>query len=123
MVLSRAKSPLEKAVQREILREAEGAGIPLWPTDAGAFRRATRGRRGGPGVPAGFPDLSGLLPALPNRYAIPLYVEVKRKGKKPTRKQREWLDRLESQGALVAWFDDPARAREWFERIKREVMK
>jgi hypothetical protein len=116
-------APLEKFVQREILRLAAEAGVPLWPTDAGAFLRATRGRRGGAGVPAGFPDLSGLLPGVGPRYAIPVYVEVKRKGEKPTGLQRQWLEHLELQGALVAWFDDPADARAWFERIKREVMK
>ena len=67
------------------------------------------GGRGHSGIPAGFPDLLGVIP--PSGRAI--YVEVKAPGGKPTPAQLHYLDMVRSRGAVAFWADstDTAVAR------------
>ena len=96
-------------------------GITLIVTDAGAARRASRGRRGGPGPPVGWPDLTGLIPRGPFRGSL-IGIEVKRPGEQPTSEQLAWLDRIRADGGLANWFDDPARASAWLEKLLKGVL-
>lgn len=109
--------PSEAQVQAQILKAAWLLGVVLEPTDAGAHRQASRGRRGGPGLPPGWPDLSGYLPGTKTRMAVPLFVEVKRPGKKPTPIQRERIQKLCEDGCYAAWFCDPIEFTNWLRTL------
>lgn len=107
---------LEKDVQAGALEAAALLGVPLFPTDAGAARRASRGRRGAAGPPVGWPDLVGWCPARWGaRAGRFLAVEVKRPGERPRPEQLAILSGLASDGGLALWVDD---ARRFFEALE-----
>ena len=105
----------EAQVQAACLAELERRGIPAWHLDAGGTKtRKVRGLTGPGGqadIPAGWPDIVGILPG-----GRVLFCEVKRPGVwigrkrvqapgAPTKEQTAFLERAEAAGALclVAW--------------------
>jgi len=93
--------PKESEIQAAIIQAFKVKHrITLIPIDAGGkgFRGASGGR-GHSGIPEGFPDLFGVIPG----SGVALFIEVKRPGCKPNPKQREFLNWLESQGAVAFW--------------------
>lgn len=66
------------------------------------------------GLRPGWPDLE--MPEARGKY-FGFYVELKRKGKKPTEEQLFWLDYLAQRGYYTCWydnFDDAARKIEMY---------
>lgn len=99
----------EAEIQAHIIAHAATvAGTTLVPTDAGAYMRASHGRRHGPVPPAGWPDLTGYHPHTGKIITI----EVKRPGMRPTAEQAAWLELIGRVGH-AAWFDGSADATEW----------
>jgi len=105
----------EAQVQAACLAELERRGIPAWHLDAGGTRTRRVRRLTGPGgqadIPAGWPDIVGILPG-----GRVLFCEVKRPGVRvgrkrvqapgaPTKEQTAFLERAEAAGALclIAW--------------------
>jgi hypothetical protein len=90
--------------------------IHLFKTDAGSagFRSGlSEGARGYSGLPAGFPDLVGVIPG-PGRA---IFIEVKSPGKKPTGLQMAFLERRRAEGALAFWADSVDNALAQFEML------
>ena len=97
--------PLEKEVQAAIIQAFKVQHrITLHKIDAGAAGMRSglpKGGRGYSGLPAGFPDLMGVIP--PNGRA--LFIEVKRPGQKPRPNQTDFLERFRAAGCVAFWAD------------------
>ena len=88
--------------------------VALVHVDAGAagMRSGMAAHQGGYStIPAGFPDLVGVVP--PQGRAI--YIEVKAPGNQPTELQTRYLELLRGKGALAFWADSVASALAQFE--------
>ena len=114
------KNP-EKRVE-DAIREAFRLkfGILLFKTDAGGAgmrQNASEGFRGSTGLPAGFPDLLGVVG--PSGRAI--VIEVKAPGGEPTENQRYYLRLFEKNGAISFWADSVNSAIEQFEKLNKEI--
>jgi hypothetical protein len=93
--------PLEREIQAAIIQAFwYRYRIILDPIDAGAagMRRGAAGPCHS-GIPVGFPDLLGAIP--PN--GTMLSIEVKRPGQKPTKAQRDFLERRRAEGGIAFW--------------------
>jgi hypothetical protein len=79
-----AREHSESEVQRDIIKALRQAGITVNHHDSGAKAMRSRAGAGGPGAgDAGFPDISGFIPAYKwfaknSGFPVPLYIEVKR---------------------------------------------
>lgn len=95
---------LEKDVVRAIVQAFRARKITLFQTDAGVagMRNAlAEGARGYSALPAGFPDLMGVVPG----SGRACFIEVKRPGNKPTDAQTAFLARVRGLGAIAFWAD------------------
>lgn len=61
-----------------------------------------------PGVETGWPDTEFLLPG-----GRPAFIECKRPGETPTKKQLHMMQEMEKDGYDVAWFDNSEDAIAW----------
>lgn len=105
--------PLESDVQSAIIQAFWFKHrIKLDPIDAGGkgFRKASGGN-GHSGIPEDFPDLLGSIPP----HGVMLSIEVKRPGNKPTKGQREFLERRRREGGVAFWADSVDSALSQFE--------
>lgn len=112
-------APLESEIQAAIIQAFKlKHRITLWPIDAGGKGFRSAGRSGGhSGIPEGFPDLLGVIPA--NGRA--LFIEVKRPGQKPKPKQAEFLAWLGSMNAVAFWATSVDSALQSFDTAMREA--
>ena len=60
----------------------------------------------------GCPDIQGCL-----RGGRALYIEVKRKGKKPSMEQDEFLRKANAAGAAATWTDDVEKLKIWLDNL------
>ena len=94
--------PVERDIQQAI-RQAFWMmhRIRLMPIDAGGvgMRSAGSSHVGATGIPPGFPDLLGIIPA----SGRAIFVEVKRQGQKPRVNQVEFLAWANRQNAVAFW--------------------
>ncbi len=101
-------TPLERDIQAAIIEAFWlKLRIRLDPIDAGGKGfRGVSGGRGHSSIPAGFPDLLGAFPP----HGTMVSIEVKRPGQKPTKAQRDFLERRKTEGgiAFYAWSVDSA---------------
>lgn len=97
--------PLEREIQTAIIEAVWRVhGIKLYRTDAGGAgmrHDPTKPVRGTTGLPAGFPDLLGIIPP----HGRALFIEVKRPGQKPRQNQLDMLALFAEQGAVAFWAD------------------
>lgn len=102
----------EKDQQKAIIELLEQIGFVVFRANTGVGRYQNKDgteRFVRYGIP-GFPDLFGwgfmLIQHI--RYPIPFFCEVKRKGKKPTKAQKDFLARANTDGCLCFWgtYDD-----------------
>jgi len=89
----------EKDIQKKIIRHLKNTG---W-----FVRKLHQGKYSG----AGMPDIHAL------KDGIPIYVEVKRPGKKPTKLQAAILEDLEMHGGKVTWTTSLENFKEWLKNI------
>ena len=64
----------------------------------------------------GWPDRIAVFPG-----GLHCWIEMKRAGKKPRRLQAHRMGTLQTQGALVAWFDDAETTIDFLKDILNEV--
>ena len=109
----KAKGPgPEKVVQKAIVEAFRAKyRIGLIHIDAGGAGYRAEGGGGYSTIPAGFPDLLGVIP--PTGRA--LFIEVKAPGKKPTQAQLDYMALLRAKGAMVFWADSVQSALFQFE--------
>lgn len=97
---TKKRSYPERDVQKAIQQAFKARhNIVLVHVDPGAGRQNGGGRYSA--LPAGFPDLVGVIP--PTGRAI--YIEVKAPGNKPTTIQIQMLELLRDKGAIAMWAD------------------
>ena len=105
---------LERDIQRAIVRAfLVKYRIVLFHADSGgAGMRSglSEGVRAYTSLPAGFPDLLGVIPG-----GRALFVEVKRPGNKPTDLQTRFLESFRLKGAVAFWADSVESALQQFE--------
>jgi len=98
-------APREKEIQAAIIQAFWFTHrITLWIIDAGSAGMrsgASKGQKGHSGIPAGFPDLLGVIPG----DGRALFIEVKRQGEKPRENQAAFLAGLKAKGAVAFWAD------------------
>ena len=87
----------ESALEKEIREYAEATG--WW------------------GVKFVSPGTAGVPDRLFIRGGMVLFMEVKRKGKKPTRQQYLRMAEIRKHGAIVCWVDSFAAAKEWLDFV------
>jgi hypothetical protein len=92
--------------------------IRLDPIDAGGAKMRRGDAKGQTGIPAGFPDLLGSFPP----FGRMLSIEVKRPGEKPTRAQRDFLERRRVEGGIAFWACSVDSALEQFQESLRDVV-
>jgi hypothetical protein len=100
------KPPAERDILRACLKLLGVRGVLAWRSNSGAvtYASASGARRfvrfaGAPGLS----DISGILPG-----GRALYVETKRPGEKPTKKQQGFLDLVAAQGGVALVVTSPA---------------
>jgi hypothetical protein len=105
--------PLEDDVQAAIIEAFRFKyRITLFPIDAGcAGMRSGASRKGHSTIPGGFPDLMGIIP----NSGRGLFIECKKKGKKPRKNQESFLEFFRSQRAVALWADSVDSAIKQFE--------
>ncbi len=90
----------ESMLVNEIIR-----GLYKWVhlQRANVIRGTHDGRRLNTGLPKGFPDLFGTLPAEKNRYgvAVPVFIECKRGYNKPTPEQAKFIADELAKGSIA----------------------
>lgn len=91
----------ESYLLNDIIRALYPA-VKLWRANVGSVRTAD-GRHFGTGLPKGFSDLFGVLPAESSKSgcAVPVFIEVKTKGNKPSEDQIKFLDEQRAKGAAA----------------------
>lgn len=99
---TKKKASPEKLVQKAIQQAFKlKHQIVLIHIDAGAAGMRAGGAGGYSGIPAGFPDLLGVVPG----SGRALFIEVKAAGCKPTELQTRMLALLKAKGAVAFWAD------------------
>jgi len=66
----------------------------------------------------GMPDIYALVPSTP--HAIPLHIEVKLPGNKPTPRQEKMLRDLRKTGAVAIWADSVSTVQKLVETLQEE---
>ena len=100
-------APLEADIQKAIIDAFFFRyRIILDPIDAGGSKFRRSGQTGTTGIPKGFPDLLGSIPP----HGTMLSIEVKRLGEKPTKVQRDFLERRRAEGGVAFWADSVSSA-------------
>src|SRR5262245_36942321 len=96
--------PKERDIQRQLLQWLRLRGVFCWRQNSGALVKAN-GRPIRFNGAEGCSDILGLLPggrfAPPRDYGVPLAVEVKRPGQKPTLKQSAFLEAFRGGGGIA----------------------
>lgn len=115
----KAKGPGPEKVVQKAIQEAFRVKyrIALIHIDAGGAGYRAEGGGGYSTIPAGFPDLLGLV--APHGRA--LFIEVKAPGKKPTKLQMDYMALLRSRGAIAFWADSVESALAQFEAAMQEA--
>ncbi len=106
-----AIKPAKEAVgQIKLVNWAWGAGLFLMSIPNSGKRTAWQGaKEKAMGLMVGASDL---FLAMPNHVSHGYFIEMKRKGRKPTESQIEFISRARSLGYCADWFDDWERARQ-----------
>lgn len=91
----------ESLLLNEIIRALYPA-VKLWRANVGSVRTAD-GRYFSTGLPKGFPDLFGVLPAEMTKSgcAVPVFVEVKVRPNRPSEDQVKFLEEQKAKGAAA----------------------
>lgn len=99
----KVKGPGPERIVQKAIQQAFKAKhrIVLIHIDAGGAGMRGAGGTGYTGIPAGFPDLLGVVPG----SGRALFIEVKAPGKKPTETQLQMLSLLRTRGAIAYWAD------------------
>lgn len=117
--------PKKRHPERDVQRAIQEAfrlrfRIILFHIDSGGagFRSGqAQGCGGHSPTPAGYSDLSGVIPG-PGRA---IFIEVKAPGGKPTPLQLGFLERRRAEGAVALWADSVTSALEQFESQSKEM--
>ena len=101
----------EKVVQKAIQQAFKVKHqVVLIHIDAGAAGMRGQNAYGHSGIPAGFPDLMGVIPG-----GRALFIEVKAPGNKPTELQLRHLEAFRAKGAMAFWADSVESALQQFQ--------
>lgn len=94
----------EASQQMKLVTWARGRGLLIFAIPNSGKRTPWQGERERSlGLLAGISDL---FLSMPNKTYHGFYIEMKKKGQKPTILQSEWLYKVRQQGYRGEWFDD-----------------
>jgi len=103
---------LEKSIQNDIIAYLVRCGYLVWRNNQGAMFGEHKGKKWAVkfSTMEGISDLQGIIPPLKfysalHQHGVPLFIEVKRPGKKPSKKQNIFLSAARKYGAIAFWAD------------------
>lgn len=99
---------LEKSIQNDIIAYLVRCGYLVWRNNQGAMFGEHKGKKRMVkfSTMEGISDLQGIIPPRPTGQCplgVPFFIEVKRPGKKPSKKQNIFLNAARKYGAVAFW--------------------
>lgn len=69
----------------------------------------------------GMPDVRLLVPVGWQLYAVPVYIEVKKRGEEPSPLQKKRLRDLNKAGAIAVWVDNLQDVKDLIQKIREQT--